>query len=634
MHQVTTKLKITKDNSWLFSNSSAKKWLNTPNRRQPNAMLTSSLKTHAHTIGRDDFVWSTDPRYLRLTEDIAKLSDMFKADVKQNGCSGPSGVPSNFNAALNVSGIGMTPYAVPLMNNRKFADSLGLASDILPQHIYILEELVDLYFGHGVVGDAYIRREATTAIPYFTNDMEYKLESSMRILLNLDDFLTKAVSMDLLPLLNDYDVAIVSALMKREQPDSIKRSESGEYTVKTRPVATAAEARSGDFKGETFAKREVYDNAGNIIENHFAMRVRDVYAMNGVLNYVMTAIFTPFRNNFLNRFAFTYKVRNEEEKADRMRPFKYIMGMDVKTMDKLFLECFIDRVIDRASKYIDERVLILLKRMFTAPFVVRPTGEAVDEWDPLFGGNPLKGESFVNFPGLPSGISFNPDAGKLWMTFVYLAFYHDNGIISEKAHIAPLLLGKNGNNAMLDMSDDAVHGTNSFEQYMAFANPKSPYAVLEPESPVIYLGSVFMESGNRRYCVANINTYTTNTFAKESSIHNKPLHLIAEGHNARKLVYGSAPTFRDVHQYMVERIRHHLGFNIDTWANTVAKRNIVSVADAEFMLNPDIIIWGKRDPSEVDPHLVDKYVAKLHAKDFFPAIRGFYKIALNESALN
>lgn len=621
-------MKIADNVTFLFSQPGAKRWLTRKRLPKANAIFPLTMATNPPK-GPEHFMYSLDPRMLRMTEHLAtRLTETFPRDVLPSGFAGPTGVAGDFYSLLNVSGYGMDPLPIPVSHNAELLKANNVASSIRTQDVPILKELVRLFFGHAVPANLHIRKAASTGFPYFTSDVQYKKLATLKALRNIDDFLDLATggTRELELLADRYHSMFCYAIQERQQPNAIILKD-GVYSSKARTAPTEEEARTGSYAGKTIASMVVKDANGNVIENHFAMRRRDVFGGNGVINYTLTAIVGCFREVYLNRFAFTYKTRDRHDKATKIRKYKYTVGSDVKTMDKMCPQWFSEFVFDELTKYLDERVVIVMKRKFMAPYVVpAPWVNTPETYNPVFGGSCMDPDNFKQHVGLPSGIAFNPDWGKLWMTFVYMVLYRDVGAIFSAADIEPLLRGLNPQHALLDMSDDATFLTNSPVVAKRLNSPSSPYAVLEVETPVIYLGDVASDVGGGQVEVfPNIITYAVNALCREDSIDSKPPQAWAEGVLARQQVYSHSPIFRDVNAIVEEACRKHLGFNPTLVARTLAKQQRFTDVDAMVRMNPHVLHY-KVDPKDVSPAVLDDVVATLPAVDFFNDIKHLFKV--------
>jgi hypothetical protein len=538
-----------------------------------------------------------------------------------SGFAGPTAVASDFNGLLNVSGYGSDPLPLPLMDNAKFVKSLGLRDSIRPEDVQFLKTLIKLFFGHVTPANLYIRKTASTTFPFFTTDNQYKKLAALKTLHNADDFLKSFTGDEsgIKYALQEYHALNLFGVHERQQPDSVVDGKS-----KDRFAPTEAEARAGD-PATLHVDKSVKDEFGNVIEGHFAMRRRPVFGFSGPPNYFLTAIVGCHREVYTNRFAFTYKTKGRLDKEDRIKDYKYVVGSDVKNMDTTIPRWFFSFLLDELGNYWAEPLVALLRRMFGASYVVPPPWRSTPpDYDPVFGPSPLEVDAPIH-TGLPSGIAINPDIGKLWMTFVYIILFRDAGAIRSVNDIEPFLQGKLPNHGLLDMSDDATLMTNSPTVRDHLVKATSPYAVLEPETPVIFLGDVFAEDGGRKRAYPNPVTYLVNAIARETSI--ETMHPInyAEGVLARYEQYSATPVFRDLNRIYEEEVRDKLGVNPYLIARAVARRQRFEELDSLVLANPHYLHY-RVDPKDVSPEALDELVSTIPAKDFFNHIRHLFKV--------
>jgi hypothetical protein len=242
-------------------------------------------------------------------------------------------------------------------------------------------------------------------------------------------------------------------------------------------------------------------------------------------------------------------------------------------------------------------------------------------YNPLFGGSPLDPASFTSEMGLPSGISANPDLGKLFMTFVYAVVYRDAGLLQRPEQLSSWLRGQL-DVALMDMSDDAAFLTTTPEQMdRIFATP-SPYVQLDRKKPSVFLGDLFAwRDGIQAY--PNPLTYIGNIVSRERSIRRDDVRLYSVGYRAREQVYGRHPEFRDLHRIFVDTMRETTGVDPDyVPGRHVAGGLLWSDTDAIVRENPDAIYY-KVDPADVSPDLLDELVATIPAEDVSRRVHPF-----------
>lgn len=611
---------------YLFKETGAKRWLNRPRLPKFNAILPRAYN-EKKGYNPNAFVYSGDKDFLQMTEYLArKLTDEFPASANADGWAGENAVPGNFYNVLNVSGYGMDPMSAPLLDNGSFVASLGLRDSIRTVDRPFFNEIVRLFFGHVAPENLHIRKQASSGFPYFTNDIQYRKLATLKCLHNIDDWLgcMTGEDADLERGLEEYHSILAYSVNERQQPNTILLDEKGQYSSKSRDAATPDEARSGKFDGGKKADMSVKDRDGNIIPNHFAMRRRVVFGMSGVVNYVMTAIQGCVRAVYLERFAFTYKTRDAADKERKIGSYQFLVGSDVKAMDTTMPKWFFELLLEELHKYWDPRLVEVLKRMLYATYVLPPPAILNSaDYNPVFGGDPLKAKKEETHVGLPSGVFINPDLGKLWMSFVYLILYKDSGAITTPSELEPLLRGENKQHALLDSSDDATMLTNSPLVAAKLRKASSPYAILEPEVPVLYLGDVFAMHNGEKRAFPNPVTYMVNALAREDSIDRMDPVSHAEGVLARYQVYSKMPTFRDENLIYEEATKKFLKINPYLLARSMAKRQRWSDIDALLKANHHYLHY-RIDAKDVSPEVLDEIVATIPHSDFYDKIKHLF----------
>lgn len=618
---------IDKSCEFLFNVPSAKKWLMRPRFPRGNALFPLTYDPKPNGDPRDSYAMSDSIEAFRLTETLARrFTDEFPTDVTSSGYAGPSGVPGDFYSLLNVSGHGMDPLPIPIADNAALVKSAGLESKLLEADRPWFKETCRLFFGAHEATPLRLKKGGSTSFPYFTTDIQYRKLAALKCLREPDRFLELATGgpQHLTALLNEYGVLILYAIHERQQPNAILFKD-GRFSSKPRTTPTEEEARTGSYTGKTVANMAVFDAHGNEVPNHFAMRRRDVFGLNGPVNYFLSAIFSSFRAVYETRFEATFKARGRDDKLARALPYKYAVGSDVKTMDKLIPRWFLDELCAELVTYLDERVIELFRRCFQAPYVVPPPWrDTPDSYNPVFGGSPLDPSHFVQFVGLPSGIAPNPLIGKLWMAFNYILLMRDSGGLAAPSEIEGFLQHRNPLCALQDMADDAVLLTNSEQIATRLRNPKGRYVLLEVEVPPVFLGDVYCQTPSGLQVYPNPITYVQNVLCRETSIHRDGPVAWATGTLARQQIYAASPVYRDLNAIYLEECRRHFGVNPSLLASALGKHERLSEADALVRANPDVIHY-KVDPEDVSPEVLDDVVATVPAADFYSYIKPLFK---------
>lgn len=624
---MSARAKLKRDMPHLFGHQAVQAFLSRKRTRRGGALFPKSVIRGPG--GKLEYWRSTDREVLSLTEWLLRFNDEFPVDTTDEGYAGPTAIPSSLNSILSVAAYAMDPVPLPVMDNAKLIAANGVSDRLLDVDRPYFEEVMRLCFEVATPTDLRLTKGATTAMPYFSKDTKYRVDAALKALNAPDEFLDLIVAgpRGAPELLRRFHALLMFTMFTRLQADGVTEDD-GHFVPKPRIAPTDEEARSGDFDGGVPADKSVRDGEGNVIQNHFAMRARDVHGMNGVINYFLTGVLGCFRHIYLDRFGATFKVRGDDDKTARIRGWKYVVGSDVKTMDKMIPRWFFDWFCDRLALYVDERVARALRMACSATYLAaNPWEDTPRDYNPMHGPDPFK-EVADLCVGLASGIAANKEFGTVWMTCVYVCVLRAAGVLTHPSQIEQLLLGQHPMVALLDSSDDAVFLTNNLHLARLLRHPKSPYAVLEPEQPVKYLGSVFYRAHDNMLASApNVCTYLINMLCREESVEWKNPQDWAIGVLARTRVYSAAPCFRDVNDLLDEGLRLHLGSNPLHLAKTLSSWVPSSYDDALVTLDPSVLHY-KVDPADVSPDVLANAVATIPSGDFFPAIRHLFKVPI------
>jgi hypothetical protein len=176
------------------------------------------------------------------------------------------------------------------------------------------------------------------------------------------------------------------------------------------------------------------------------------------------------------------------------------------------------------------------------------------------------------------------------------------------------------------MSDDATLMTNSAIVRDKLMKASSPYAVLQPEVPVIFLGDVFTERNGEKRAFPNPQTYIVNSIAREGSIQMMNPIEYAEGYLARYQLYSRTPLFAEINEILEEEMRRVFLISPYTIAKRVARMQKFDT-DIDAMVKADMsVLYYKVDPADVSPEVLDEVVATIPAVDFFNDIRHLFKM--------
>lgn len=609
----------------LFKFHGAVRWFKRNRNNAPIAIAPKEGVALRANADQSKYLLSTDRSVLDFTEELAEQANKhFPREVRSDGFSGPNGVPGDFWNLLNVGGYAMTPRPLPVCDNRTLVSENGVRDKIRNEDAPYLIQLIKLLFGHHRPANLHIRKAASTGFPYFTSDNEYKKMAVYKALKESDRFLKLMTGSesDLRLAAHEYGSMYLYAIQERRQPNKVVVKD-GKFSSKQRIAPSAENARGTNLVTQYADMSVMLD--GHKLDKHFAMRSRDVFGLSGVVNYYLTAIFGCMRDSMYARFGFTYKVRGADEKEDRASRFAYTQGVDVKTMDKMIPRWFADFFFDQLCYYLDERVVEVARRAFRAPYCAPPPDNVYDGFNPLFGGSPFDPQSMTNHYGLPSGIAFNPEFGKLWMTFVYVILLKDGGVLTSPHEIETLLTGKHQKIVMYDSADDAAFFTNDPRVAKTLDDPVSPYAVLEKENPVVYLGDVlYRDASGKAHAAGNPITYLVNPVCREATMSNNPSRNWGMGILARESVYSRMPCYRDLLMMREELELKHFGFSFIQQAKLHTMFAPVDVEAEILRMHPEYLYY-KVDPSTVSSALLDELIATIPHSDFYHLIAPLFK---------
>lgn len=578
-------------------------------------------------------ILSDGPATLRMNKRLAiALTEAFPTTPSPNGTVGPNAVAGDFYQLLTVAGYGMNPITVPPVNNGELRRELGLIDSFTsPRHREIFRRLVRLMFATKLPAKVSIRREASTGMPDFVNDVPKKKSELMYALKNLDHFLQLVQDDKLDELFIEYNAPIVQTTGERTQADKVTL-EDGRFTSKEREVNDEVAARSGKFTSRKPASKDVVID-GQILRDHFAGRRRTVFGMSFVPNYVVAAFASTARAHYLDAYGFTWKHRTPDSILEKMKRFKYLAGFDVKQFDQTVPTFMVEEFCTELANYVDPRMAKLIRLMFAAPYVVPypfVAGSPDVDFNPLFGADPFDVGSFRMELGLPSGISINPDFGKLAMMTQYLAiaddFYHD---VLETG-IEHVLCGEHPKYGFLNMGDDCVILINdpAFYDHIVKGDYVCQYFAVEPEKPISFLGNVpYTDERGELQLAPNIASFFVNWLVPEFGIENhRRKNFWAVGDRERRQHYARAPVYSEAYGIYDEIFSSELGRSPSAitaeYYDQQRKLGSLSFADALVLQNPSYLQYRFTE-DDISPEVLDQLVTSLSADDVWPLLKPF-----------
>lgn len=577
--------------------------------------------------------FSDAPETLRMNKRVATaLSELLKPKSNDNGTVGPNAIAGDFFQLLTVAGYGMNPITVPPMSNSQIRKDLKLVDAFTSaRHAEIFKRLVRLMFATKIPAKVSIRREASTGSPDYVNDVPKKKQELLHALRNMNHFLDLVEKDSLLELFIEYNAPIVQTTGERTQADKVK-FENGHFKSKDREVNDEVAARTGDFSGRFVADKTVKVD-GQIISGHFAGRRRTVFGMSFVPNYLVAAVFSTMRAHYLEAYAFTWKHRTPESILEKMRMFKYLAGFDVKQFDQSVPTFMIDAFANEMAHYVDKRLAKLIRMMFSAPYLVPypfVAGTSEEKFNPVFGDDPFSINSFSMELGLPSGISCNPDFGKLVMMTQYICladdYYHD----ALEVGLETILRGEHDKYGFLNMGDDCVVLMNDegFRDHVLRNEYDAKYFAVEPEKPISFLGNVpYTDERGQLQLAPNIISFFVNWLVPEFGVENhRRRNFWAVGDRERRQHYAKSPAYSEAYGVYEDIFTDEFGRSPSSitadYYDQQKKMGSLSFIDALVLQNPSYLQY-RFEENQVSPEILDQLVTSLPADEVWPLIQSF-----------
>jgi hypothetical protein len=317
-----------------------------------------------------------------------------------------------------------------------------------------------------------------------------------------------------------------------------------------------------------------------------------------------------------------------------------VIGVDASQFDQNFPTFVADEIFDILEEYIDEDLVKLWRLMWRAPvFCPSPVDEDPTQW--AFLGDPFDLRDFKANRGLPSGIAWNPDFGKMWGT-AYILFMLDDlfGDVLEFG-IPKILNGEHPGYATLNQGDDALILTKSMEMRRKIldllgSGDASPYIQLEVEDPVTFLGWVLTYNGSEYRVYPNVQSMILNFFGNEHSVghpkddfgHRKHWGLGVESWEG---VFGECPEYEKVRKIAETVVATHTGKTISGWAAPFARmsREVLRISgltpdEARFLEKPERRFYSV-DENKVRDEIMNEVVRTVSPDELTMYCKKFIK---------
>lgn len=582
---------------------------------------------------------SADPEFERFRVTLAKeASAAFKPQIDDDGFASDNAITRDFSALLTGCGMKMSHANAPLTDRSHVMGERGFATAFASRrHETIFKTLHKLMFGKRVVGSSYNFSviSGTTMPTHFAGRGSQLQKQAMtrHLLLNAEQILDAIDKGDLVTLFSQYNMYFAAKLGERAQPEGVADLLGGDFTPKKREVNDPLYALTGGREGRRFVadKRLIPSLFG--LEHTVGARVRTVYALCGQISFFMSCFLTSMRQHYFHEYAYTWHHSTPEAIYEDIKDFEQIVGLDVTTMDQFFPKFLLDLHADLFENYVDKRFAKLIRWINGVPYFAPQLGAGMT---PFWAGDPRNADSFNIDVGLSSGRPDNPDLGKWYMTGVYFCLMDDMlGDLLEQGPNAEVSLdrvlkGKHPVFGLKDMGDDAALGFKPGyakvaeelrrrlrEAGKALKAGLSPYAILDLEQGIAFLGNVFYRDATGKVGIPKPNpvTFLVNQHCPERGINTPHRAYWGHGYLAALEHYSRAGSV----------VGDLLRLQDDIWRSTMPGRYTPAQAAAKFRAQKEMPIGSKLGHADIEVLLDSaKLFYKYDVSDISPEIASMF----------
>lgn len=553
--------------------------------------------------------------FLRFTAKLAeRLNLEFPANIDEHGFASDNAVPGGFGAIMSVMGTAMDPMPLPLIDNKPIRDRLEL-TDREPRGRaeLIFKQLIQTVLSNPVRSGFRLNKRSSCGMPLMIGGhLEIKKRWWYECLAEWTSIAKLFARGDYGALFKEHNIIFAAYPTRRSQPEAGRSKE--------RMVFDMDYAMSAGRQGREFAANKRLSIPG-ASELHEAMRIRLAFAYSGKINYLLTSMLAPFREYYLNEFAFTWKHNNIPDKIAR---FKYLVGTDVANMDATVPRWFNDWVCEHLTQYWQAPLPEMMRVANLSPMLMM--NPAVDGTGIKWSANPFEAESHDQWMGLKSGIANNPDYGKIFMVGVYLCLIDSVTQDVLESGIDTILRGHHQRYGLLNQGDDNLIGVQDSALFEALrdALDENPdrIAKLEKEASISFLGNVAYKKHGTIRVAPNVVSSVVNLFAHERSVDSRFRPYYKEGYIARQYLYAQAPVFKDVWAITEEVFKDEFSVSLGRafasgpdYHKPEMGFDMSSPFDREVMLDPSKILWKTGIAENVSPELRDSLLGSVSVED-------------------
>lgn len=579
---------------------------------------------------------SLNPQYVKFKVALRDfLNENFKTTVNDDGFAVGQPIVGNFDALEAATGVPMYPLNTPPSDNLPLLNELGIETQGFKtkRHQKIFECIFDCMFGTYKPANTYVSKPSSSTFPFHLSGEESwdaKIGMANKVLGSIDVWLDLIAKGDWIKLAAEYKTIMCYILSVRHQPER------------------GSKDRRVNLEDGTTTIAEKYAHLLELgVENASAMRVRTVYGLCGVINYVMSTMWTARREHYFHEYAATWHHTGPDQLFESLKGLVDQIGLDVTQMDQTVPRWFLEAYTARLPSIMDDRIAKLVSFVNGAPYFAAALGPNSTNF---LMGDPFDQSTWDINVGLASGRWDNPDIGKLWMTFVYASFmddvypwfpdgeYKTNMIATHR-----FLKGKDERWTLLDMGDDAIAGAKT--KAAAFAmrghlkeDMPSPYAKLDLEFGLVFLGNVVYKdkSGILQRPAPNPITYIVNRYCPERGITDRFNRFWGFGFDQARIHYEMAgPIITELRESVDMIWNQHVDYATPAQCAAEHRARVhpnfpvasLSPIDREVMMDPSKLRWKFR-PDEVSEDVINLNSWSIKA-DFIDASVGHLNKSLD-----
>lgn len=590
---------------------------------------------------------SVDPRYDEFKYGLAmQASKQWEPNIDEQGFADTSAVTADFSGLLTATGAKMSMANSPLLDRTNLLAEMGYAQDFVnPRHRRIARAIHRAMFGRRVEAPMKFNVRSSTGMPSGyggPGSQAQKQHMARRNIAGAERLLQAVDKLDLETLFVDHGFFFAMNLVERAQAEGVPDFLSGNLKGKDRVVNSPEYALSNGAKGfRGPADKELITRGMFGLKYGLGARIRTAYGVCGEISYFMTPWLVGCRQNYFHEFGYTWHHTSSEQIFEGIKDFEELIGLDVTMMDQNMPKFFLDYHADWCEDYMDPRFAKLLRLVNGLPYFAPQSSAGAS---PFWAGNPLDPSSFTIDVGLSSGRADNPDLGKWYMTTVYFCLLDDylHDLLeqgpNDDASIQRVLKGEHPTFGLKDMGDDAILGLRPGNSVLAAKIRSdlkkagevkkaslSPYAILDLEDGVAFLGNVIIKDEAGKIVVPKPNpvTFLVNQFCPERSINGQYSMYWGHGYLAALEHYSRAGSIiGDLRMMINDLWRHHLPgvATPEQMANAARRENPLPVGDAlsqadlEVLIDPSKLYYKFAGDGDVSEHIDKLFRATIEAE--------------------